>query len=96
MTQPATPLHCDIALQAAAHSLQALAQALQCSSLCFAHSSPHASHISAQSAHISLASSLPRAIAAAAKWQAAAQSKSSAMHLAIILTLSSFKQDDAQ
>ena len=40
--------------------------------------------------------SLFLAIAAAASWQIAAQSMSSAMHRAIIFTLSSFKHEVAQ
>jgi hypothetical protein len=43
-----------------------------------------------------LACSLPRAIAAAANWQAAAQSMSSAMHLAIMATSVSFRHEAAQ
>ncbi|WP_443303663.1 hypothetical protein [Variovorax sp. CCNWLW186] len=47
-------------------------------------------------AQMDLACSLPRAIAAAANWQAAAQSMSSAMHLAIMATSLSFRQEAAQ
>jgi hypothetical protein len=50
----------------------------------------------AHKAQIALACGLFRAMAAAANWQAAEQSKSSAMHLAIIFTSSSRRQDAAQ
>ena len=52
--------------------------------------------MSAHSAQMALACSLPRAIAPAAKLQAAAQSMSIAMQRAIILTSSSTKHDTAQ
>ena len=52
--------------------------------------------MSAQSAQIALAWVLPRAMTAAANVQIWAQSMSSAMHLAIILTSVSCKQEAAQ
>jgi hypothetical protein len=52
--------------------------------------------MSAQTRQIALAKSLPRAIAAAASWQMAAQSMSSAMQRAIIFTSGSFRQALAQ
>ena len=52
--------------------------------------------MSAQSAQIALAWALPRAMAAAANAQIWAQSISSSMHLAIILTSVSCKQEIAQ
>ena len=79
-----------------AQSRQALAHAWQCACLCLAHSSPQASQMSAHSAQMAFACSLPRPMAAAANWQAAAQSMSSAMHLAIIWTSGSFRQEAAQ
>jgi hypothetical protein len=60
------------------------------------HSSPHAWQICAHAAHIAFADSLARAIAAAATAQMSAQSMSSAMHRAIILTSCSWRQDEAQ
>ena len=85
-----------MARHAAAQSRHALAQAWQCWCLCLAHSSPQVSQMPAHSAQMAFACSLPRAMAAAANWQAAAQSMSSAMHLAIIWTSGSFRQDAAQ
>jgi hypothetical protein len=75
---------------------QALAQSWQCFASCVAHSSPHALQISAHSRQMAPACSLPRAIAAAANWQMATQSMSSAMQRAIIFTSSSARQDAAQ
>jgi hypothetical protein len=75
---------------------QESAQRRQWSCACFAHSSPHAWQMSAQAVHSSRAFSLPRAIAAAARAQISAQSMSSAMQRAIILTSFSCRQALAQ
>jgi len=69
-----------------AHLRHASAQRWQCSILCFEHSSAHRWHTSAQAAQMTFELSLARLIAAAASAQISAQSMSSAMQRAIILT----------
>jgi hypothetical protein len=83
-------------LHSSAHRRQAFAHSWQCAILCVAHSSPQASQMVAQTRQIAALYSLSLDIAAAASWQMAAQSMSSAMHRAIIFTSSSLKHDAAQ
>lgn len=83
-------------LHSSAHRRQAFAHSWQCAIWCLAHSSPQASQIVAHTPQMAALHSLCRAIAAAASWQIAAQSMSSAMHRAIIFTLSSFRHAAAQ
>jgi hypothetical protein len=90
------PIYLAIFRHSSAQRLQACAQSWQCWALCLAHSSPHALQISAHSLQMALAWALPRAIAAAASWQIAAQSISSAMHLVIAFTSSSARHEAAQ
>jgi hypothetical protein len=78
--------------QASAQAWHAVAHCWQWPISCFAHSSPQDLQILAHSAQIALACSLPRAIAAAANAQMAAQSMSSAMQRAIFFTSGSCKQ----
>jgi hypothetical protein len=90
------PIYDDMLRHSSAQRRQAAAQAWQWSIECLPHSCAHRSQVSAHSLHIATASSLPRAIAPAAKVQIAAQSMSLAMQRAIAVTSGSCKQAAAQ